>query len=89
MSRCTTTSGPYRCKKDAGHKDDCEADDQSALTITLGPYRDSLRTRAYVRGAIDFGAGGMLDTVGSYLHVKRERGEDDCAYRVRLSGALG
>ncbi len=85
--RCPTTHGHYRCKHSRGHTGNCEAEDQSRFTVALGPYRDQLRTVAYVRGAIDFGSGGQLDTIGFALGVKRN-GADDCAYRALLSRSL-
>lgn len=89
MERCTTTHGIYRCKHPHGHGGDCEADDRSRRQIPIGPYhnRPDL-TAAYVRGAIDFGTGGHLDTVGAILGVERGSGEPDCAYRPRLTRAL-
>lgn len=86
--RCATTHGTYRCERPRGHEGNCESADHSRVAIPLGPYRDTLRTVAYVRGAIDFGIGDVLDLVGRYLGCERTAGEDDCRYRARLAGAL-
>lgn len=82
MTRCTTTSGGYRCKHSANHAGDCEADD--ATSFPFGPYRDGLRGRAYLRGRLDVTTGDELDVVGSALGVRRLGGEGDGAYRERM-----
>lgn len=86
---CPTTHGHLRCmhSADIPHVN-CEVEDTSRCAIALGPYRDIVRTIAYVRGVIDFGAGGQLDLVGRCIGVERKIAEDDCSYRSRLTGAL-
>ena len=80
--RCTTAQGRYRCKKERGHKGDCEADDE--VTWRFGPYRDSFRGRAYLRGRLEMAAGADLDVIGDALLIKRADSEDDCTYRERI-----
>jgi hypothetical protein len=33
MSQCTTTSGPYRCEREAGHDGECECEAPRAKSI--------------------------------------------------------
>lgn len=80
--QCPTTSGSYRCKKQKGHKGDCEADDFASWRF--GPYTDRYRGKAYLRGRLEMAAGTELDVIGEALAMKRTDGETDCAYRERM-----
>ena len=39
--RCSTTSGHYRCTKDAGHAGDCEADSPAYADTVPAPSLES------------------------------------------------
>ncbi len=86
MAQCTTTSGTYRCPKELDangrHSGDCEADE--VARPTFGPYRDTYRARAYLRGMLDVLSGVGLATMGIRLRVPPRTGEDDCTYRERI-----
>lgn len=84
MSRCATTSGRYRCKKELGHAGQCESEDEA--TFSFGPYRDSYRGRAYLRGVLSASSGQALDDIGDKIGVRRGLAETDEDYRQKIWG---
>lgn len=86
--KCPTTSGRYRCTAgDAGHRGDCETEDQP-VRPKLGPYLDRERARAYLRGLLDGLKGPELSVMGASLgaprHLTKAYDEPDDRYRDRV-----
>lgn len=83
-ARCQTRSGRYQCKYAHGHDGQCEAEDKAVFSF--GPYTDSYRGRAYLRGALDVSRDEQLDHIGDSVGVKRDSSEADEKYRERIWG---
>lgn len=81
MATCTTTSGAYRCDREAGHAGECECTPPATKS---GPASGSGRASASFRTILNKASGATLDKLGGQLNVERRAGELDAVYRERV-----